>query len=181
MARILCEKSKILYMKFFRPITYALSCYLLFSCINDRQGQSNFNDSITVKKDTSENAIDILSDIPWTASLDSVSQQYTLIRNKPLAGETLNISNVLEAINRKYPENKLVFEKQNADTVFVKIEDANNLTQASGSTGARVFLAESTYSLTEVPDIRVVFFNFKIGDHATPGAYTRKSFDFSMP
>ncbi|ADY50741.1 hypothetical protein Pedsa_0155 [Pseudopedobacter saltans DSM 12145] len=167
-------------MRIFKLFTTVLFCYLFFSCTNDKKERSA-SDSISTNENVKETPLDVLSDIPWTATLDSTTQQYTMVRNEPIKGEVLDITNVLEAINRKYPENKLVFEKQNADTVFVKVENATYLTQASGSTGARVFLAESTYSLTEIPSIRVVFFNFKIGDHATPGAYTRKNFDFDMP
>src|SRR5690606_40428246 len=93
----------------------------------------------------------------------------------------LDSTNVIESINRKYPENKLTWDYQKGDTAFVSIAEAAYLTQQSGSMGTQVFLAESTYSLTEIPGINVVFFKFKVGDHATPGPYTRNNFDFSMP
>lgn len=167
-------------MKIAKLFISVLFCGLFFACTNDRKEQKVVTDTTALQHEGTISS-EILSDIPWTAALDTNTQQYTMIKNKLIEGEVLGVTNVLEAINRKYPENKLVLERQNADTVFVKVEDASYLTQSSGSTGARVFLAESTYSLTEIPSVRVVFFNFKIGDHATPGAYTRKSFDFSMP
>lgn len=124
---------------------------------------------------------EIISDIPWTAVLDSNSQKYSLKKSELVDSEELDSTNVVEAINRKYPENTISWDYQRGDTAFVRIADADYLTQQSGSMGAQVFLAESTYSLTEIPGINVVFYRFQIGDHASPGPYTRKSFDFSMP
>src|SRR5690554_5831258 len=107
--------------KLFIPVLF---CGLLFACTNDRKEQKIVTDTIaTQQKDTASS--EILSDIPWTATLDTNTQQYTMIKNKVIEGEVLGVFNVLEAINRKYPENKLIFERQNADTVFVKVEDAS--------------------------------------------------------
>jgi hypothetical protein len=113
--------------------------------------------------------------------LDSVTQKYTLKKSPLIDDFDLDSINVLEAINRKYPENTLVWKTQRNDTAYVSIPDATYLTQQSGTMGAQVFLAESTYSITEIPGINVVNFDFKIGDHATPGFYKREDFNFKMP
>lgn len=124
---------------------------------------------------------EIINDIPFTAVLDSVSQKYTLKKSPLIDDFDLDSTNVLEAINRKYPENTLVWKSQKNDTAYVSIPDATYLTQQSGTLGAQVFLAECTYSITEIPGISVVNFDFKIGDHATPGFYKREDFNFKMP
>ena len=180
MARILYIHHKPRHMKTIRCFSTILFCCLFYACTNDRKEQQDTTDTTIIQQQDTI-ASEILSDIPWTAVLDTNTQKYTMVRSNTLNNEVFDTKNVLESINRKYPENNLSFVKQDADTLFVKVEDATYLTQASGSTGARVFLAESTYSLTEIPSVRVVFFDFKVGDHATPGPYTRKSFDFSMP
>jgi hypothetical protein len=61
-------------------------------------------------------------------------------------------------------------------TVFVKILDGGRLTQGIGSTGAQQYLAQVTFSLTSVPRIHSVDFDFEEGDHASPGTYDRQRF-----
>jgi hypothetical protein len=60
--------------------------------------------------------------------------------------------------------------------VVVEVINALYLTQRMGSTGASVFLAEATFTLTEYKNIHYVHFQFEEGDHATPGIYTRADF-----
>lgn len=153
------------------------------ACTSDRK-ENEVTDSLAESTITEEEAIikkpAIINDIPWSAVLDSATQKYTLRKNNIETTE-LDSTNVLEAINRKYPENKIVWDYKSGDTAFVKIPNSAYLTQQSGTLGAQVFLAESTYSITEIPGIQVVNYDFKIGDHATPGLYRRKDFNFSMP
>ena len=61
-------------------------------------------------------------------------------------------------------------------TAFVKILDSDRLTQGLGSSGAQEYLAQVTFSLTSVPGIHSVDFNFEEGDHAAPGTYDRERF-----
>ncbi len=154
----------------------------LSSCTSDRKGSSNIDSSASTNEAGTEiSKPEIISDIPWTALLDSTTQKYSLQKSELVNSNELDSTNVIEAINRKYPENKITWDYLKGDTAFVSIADASYLTQRSGTMGAQVFLAESTYSLTEIPGINVVFYKFALGDHASPGPYTRKSFDFSMP
>ena len=62
-------------------------------------------------------------------------------------------------------------------TVSVKVLDATRLTQGLGSTGAQEYLAQVTFSLTSVPGILDVNFEFEEGDHASPGTFDRTRFD----
>lgn len=63
------------------------------------------------------------------------------------------------------------------DTVYISIPDASYLTHGMGTTGAFAIMTEVTYSLTEVPGIAFVSFDFEEGDHAVPGVYQRSDFD----
>lgn len=117
-----------------------------------------------------------LKELPWLAEVDTVSLNISLKRNQQVSTQNLDEKNVIEIINKKYPDNQLVWQKKSKDTTYVSIPNAMYLTQSSGSLGARIFLAESTFSITEIPGIKVVYFDFEAGDHASPGAYQRADF-----
>lgn len=90
--------------------------------------------------------------------------------------QDVSIGMVLNEMNQRYPNLQIDSIKVSADTVFIRIDDASYLSQM-GSTGNYAFLAEVVFSLTEVPSIKYVNFDFPIMDHATPGIYDREYFD----
>jgi hypothetical protein len=61
-------------------------------------------------------------------------------------------------------------------TVYLRIRNAELLTQRSGSFGAAAHLAEATFTMTSLEGIDRVHFDFPEGDHASPGFYSRSSF-----
>lgn len=150
----------------------------LSSCLNDRKDKAPDADVDSVETNAKPAEI---SNIPWNSELDTITQVFSLERNELIKTQDLDSSNVIKAINKNYPESILVWDRISNDTAYVSIPNSTYLTQQSGSLGAKLFLAESTYSITEIPGIKVVNFNFQVGDHATPGAYTRNDFNFSMP
>ncbi|MHB1180085.1 MAG: hypothetical protein ACYCZO_17375, partial [Daejeonella sp.] len=83
---------------------------------------------------------------------------------------------IVDALNVIHPHIKFLWVEQIGSKAFVKINDASYLTQGSGTEGARAYLAEVTYSLTELKGIAAVDFSFEEGDHAVPGTYTRADF-----
>ena len=95
---------------------------------------------------------------------------------------TNDLSNVspdemVKAINSRYPEIQMELVKKDRDRIHVKIKDASYLSESMGSSGAQIYMAESTYALTEFKGIRSVEFVFEEGDHAAPGVYSRADFD----
>jgi hypothetical protein len=114
--------------------------------------------------------------VPWEATLNDSTHMMEIKRN-PAANMT-NLSNldIVDALNYKYPQIKLKWVKQEGNKAFVKIQDADFLTRESGTEGARAYLAEVTFSLTELEAITEVDFSFKEGDHARPGVYKREDF-----
>jgi hypothetical protein len=114
--------------------------------------------------------------VPWEATLNDSTHMMEIKRN-PAANMT-NLSNldIVDALNYKYPQIKLKWVKQEGNKAFVKIQDADFLTRESGTEGARAYLAEVTFSLTELKGITEVDFSFKEGDHARPGVYKREDF-----
>jgi hypothetical protein len=72
------------------------------------------------------------------------------------------------------PKLKIKGIKENV--VNVEVINGEYLTQRMGSSGADEFMAAATFTLTEYDHIKGVNFIFKVGDHATPGLYSREYF-----
>ncbi len=116
--------------------------------------------------------------VPWVVQAND-STHILEIRRDPAADmANLQPADIVDALNLKYPEIKLHWVKMDGNKAFVSIADAMYLTQQSGSEGAQAYLAETTYSLTELKGIAAVEFSFEEGDHARPGTYTRTDFKF---
>lgn len=115
--------------------------------------------------------------VPWEASLNDSTHMMEINRNPAANMTNLNYLDLIDALNYKYPQIKLEWIKQEGDIIFLKIEEADYLTRESGTLGARAYLAELTFSLTELKGISKVNLSFKEGDHARPGVYERGDFD----
>ena len=154
----------------------ATICFL-FACNSDTKNVENVD---SVQQVTPETKVqpEKLFDVPWAAILDSTSQKISMQQTVGVNDEDLNINNVAESLNRKYPEIAITEPTQKDDTVFIKIKDANYLTQGSGTMGAEIYMAECTYSFTQIPGVAFVNFDFATGDHASPGTFKRSDFDF---
>ncbi len=83
---------------------------------------------------------------------------------------------LLAELNRMFAKSKLpqVRLLKIADNVaYVRIRDDLKLTQGMGTTGATAYIQSVTYTLTSIPGIDYVDFDFQAGDHAMPGRYSR--------
>lgn len=151
---------------------------ILFIACNQDSKMANEEDSVsTSEMNVTEKPAEI-ADVPWAAVTDTVTQKIAMVKSDLVNENDLSLENVIGALSRKYPEIKLVWLKQQNDTAYVNIPDANYLTRGSGSMGAQIFLAESTYSFTSIPGIKFVNYAFKEGDHASPGTFKRDDFEF---
>ena len=83
---------------------------------------------------------------------------------------------IVSALNESYPEIHLDLTKVSNDTAYIAIPDSKYLTNGIGNTGAYNFLAIAVYNLTEAKGVQFVNFDFKLGDHASPGTYNRDDF-----
>src|SRR5690606_30425807 len=98
--------------------------FILYSCTSDRKRDLEADSSaFDTQEETEIGKPSIISDIPWTALLDSSTQKYTLQKSELINSKELDSTNVIESINRKYPENKLTWDYQRNDTAFVSIAD----------------------------------------------------------
>ena len=98
----------------------------------------------------------------------------------PVSSDSLTYQNMIAFVNMEFPEAKLSFVKISGDSIYVKIGNSKFVTQQMGSSGAEAYLAEVTYNLTELKNIGFVNINFKEGDHAQPGTYSRTDFVFEQ-
>jgi hypothetical protein len=114
--------------------------------------------------------------VPWSVELNDSTQMMEIRKNPDADMTNLGPTDIIDAINYKYPQIRLEWVKQEGTKAFVKIEDASYLTSESGTEGANAYMAEVTFSLTELQGINEVNFDFAEGDHARPGAYTREDF-----
>ena len=168
---------KIHYLRIILGLTIILA---VEACVNDRKEEKKVTDPEAYRAEDIEAKPTSLAETPWIADFDTVTQKYSMVQSEVVGTSQLDSSNVLQAINRKYPDIHMEWKSRSGDTAYVSIPEASILTQQSGTFGAQIYLAESTYSITEIPGIKWVSFDFKVGDHATPGVYHRESFDFSQ-
>ena len=113
--------------------------------------------------------------LPYLTSFNEVSEKFEVKANKAHQGQT-NSTDLLAALKQRHPQVNLVLDHFSGDTAYIRIPNAQHLTQNMGSAGATLFLIEATYGFTAIPHVEVVNFAFKEGDHAVPGAYTRQDF-----
>ena len=153
---------------------------LFFSCNSNEK--SNSNEDVQT--------LDTVYDTPISTGIDStlfVKNQSLLWQvtdsggfklTKPVERgiDTMSASNIVELINVNYDSIHIDYLRTSHDTVYLAIPHSETLTEKSGDTGAENFMASTVYSLTEVKGIRFVNFEFKGGDHAMPGVYTRDDF-----
>lgn len=116
--------------------------------------------------------------VPWSVQTNDSTQLMEIKRDPAADMANLQPADIVDALNIKYPEIKLEWVKLDGNKAFVNIADATFLTQRFGSQGAKAYLAEATYSLTELKGIASVEFIFMEGDHARPGVYRRADFGF---
>lgn len=141
------------------------------SCFDDRTAKDN-----TIKDSKLSNTDSALTEVDSTIKLWVYDPQADSMTKKFIP-ENLTVEMALDVINTKYCEGICVdYVNRSADTVFVKIDDASQLTQRMGTTGARRYMSELVYALTEVPSINFVDIDFEEGDHAMPGVYKRSDF-----
>lgn len=115
--------------------------------------------------------------LPYIAVFDEESEQLKAEKNPEFDMTLLTVERITQALHTNYPEIALQVDRISNDTLFAKIADARYLTQQMGSSGAQVYIMEATYAYTELPEIKIVHFDFAEGDHAVPGNYGRNDFE----
>ena len=112
----------------------------------------------------------------WESVINDSTGRLEMIKKENMGPDSLSNDAVIAYLNKTNPNIQLQILKQSNDTLYIKIPDAEHLTQRMGSTGPTMYFANAVYNLTEIPGIRYVNFDFNEGDHASPGTYNRESF-----
>ncbi len=148
--------------------------YLMWTSLDKKWkiDQPLFPDSWMENK--SENREVIESKKIWFVEFDTISSNFYMKEITSLESQTLN--QVIEKLNGENPQIQIVLNRISNDTAFVQINDSEFLTEQCGTAGADSYLASVIYNLTEFKNIEYVNFDFELGDHATPGTYSRTDF-----
>ncbi len=104
----------------------------------------------------------------WVYSDD---HQWPLYGRKPRDATVRGIVDELNAAHRRAGGPLLVLEGVDGGVATLGVTDALKLTTEMGSSGANCYIQTAVYSLTSLPDIDCVHFDFEEGDHAAPGKY----------
>lgn len=113
----------------------------------------------------------------WTYQFDSIQQDFTPTPLKRIRQDTLSPQWIERILNKNWEKVQVKFIKISQDTLYLEIPDSQVLTQQMGTAGAREFMVASTYSFTEVKGVKYVSYDFEVGDHMTPGVYSRDSWN----
>lgn len=158
-----------------KNITYVVLAFVLMaSCRNEtapKVTDERTADTVSIVSEETE----AITASPYTVEYDEKTQSLNLQRSAESIGDA-NANDIIRLLNKKYQGITLDLVQAGADTVKVKIDDASKLTQQMGSAGAEAYLAELTFSLTELSGVKAVKVDFEEGDHAMPGVYTRADF-----
>ncbi len=129
-------------------------------------------------------------DYVWSATVGPRGENL-LFRGAYIDDIKKNLPSLIEALNRYVGDvearrssqagdpaalPKIRFQGLEEGILRVDVQNDDYLTQRMGSFGADEFLAVATFTLTEYGGVRAVRFDFREGDHAAPGVYTRASF-----
>jgi hypothetical protein len=165
-----------------KPALLIFSVIVITSIFSCNSGDKEKNETEVITKDTVYDSDsldrDSLMHVKNETLLWHVDDAKGLKLRKPVVGgiDTMSAQNIIQLINNNYDSIHLDFVKISNDTIYVHIPNSEMLTERIGSTGAEMFMASTTYSLTELKGIHFVNYDFVEGEHAAPGVYNRDNF-----
>ncbi|MBC8052097.1 MAG: hypothetical protein H7Y13_03460 [Sphingobacteriaceae bacterium] len=153
----------------------SIYCMLILSvfalaCSNEREVKTDAADTLEIKNSSQ------ITTSPYSVEYDENTQNLSLIKSRENAMDA-SVADIIRVLNQKYEGIKLDLVNEGTDTVEVKIDDASKLNQQMGTAGAEAYLAELTFSFTELKGVKAVKIDFEEGDHAMPGVYSRDDFN----
>lgn len=157
---------------------FLLLCMMFLAACTRDEKRSSSDTADTLITDTLQQQ-GKLDSLPWNTTYNETTQRLQLDHK---AGSMAGVGHeeIISLLNKKYPGIKMRYLRMQGDTIVTRIDDALQLTQSIGTSGAESYLAEATFSLTEIPAIKAVKIEFEEGDHAMPGTFTRARFkDFN--
>lgn len=98
----------------------------------------------------------------WDVNPDSMMMK----RYMAVPDSAITVGRVINGLNGKYPEVRLVFVKQGHDTIYAIVPNAEYLGNQMGSAGSAAWFADATINLTSVPGVNYVSFGLDTFSHA---------------
>lgn len=157
-----------------RNTIWFLVLLLFVACTNEDTVVDSPGDTVITAED------DIIlppEPLPWISDFDTVKNEFFLRQQRQVNPDSLYAENIINDINAAWDGVKLQYVRTSNDTIYVSIPDNAFLGQQMGSAGAQSYMASTTYNLTELKGIRYVNYAMPVGDHVSPGTYSRKSFE----
>lgn len=151
-------------------------CIAAWSCNTKKQDESVVVKDTPVAVFKADTASAIADTHYFWASDVGGPKGLVMIKKRALPVDSLTAPRLLEILNELYPEVPLRLMRESQDTIFINIPNSKFLTDQMGSSGAEGYLAELVYNLTELNGINFVHLQFKQGNHASPGTYSRTDF-----
>lgn len=166
-------------MKLVLFIFFAFSMTLFLSC-NSGNIEKNANPGVEItdtvfESPATEDSALLVKNKSLLWQVDD-AKEHKLQKPKVPGIDTMPAENLIQLINNSYDSIHLDYLKTSHDTIYVNILHSEALTERMGSTGAEMYMAATTYSLTELKGIKYVSYDFEEGDHASPGVYNRDNF-----
>jgi len=147
---------------------------LLIACNNDSASDKENPEDTMITDEVVSFPPDRL---PWVSEFDTIKNEFYLKQQRKVNPDSLTADNLISDLNAAWENVKMVLLKLSNDTLYVSIPESEFLGQQMGSAGAQAYMASTTYSLTELKGIKYVNYSMQAGDHASPGTYSRKSFE----
>lgn len=152
-----------------KKLFYVITAITIISCNNN--ADNNTNEPVT--NDTlafGENAGDTLYFWNVNNEQSTRTKVYTERVSNP------NVQAIINGLNMVYPDILIQFTNISSDTLNVSILQSEKLTQQMGTSGAAQYFATACVNLFEAHNINYIHFDFKEGDHAKPGIFSRQQF-----
>jgi hypothetical protein len=110
--------------------------------------------------------------LAWEVNSDSM----IMTRDSTIPDSAITITRIINGLNQKYPEVRINFLKQNNDTVYTEVPDAEYLGEQMGSAGATNWFADAVVNLTSIAGINYVSFKMDTHSHASAAVIDRTKY-----
>lgn len=164
-----------------RSLSYLLLVLIFAGCSNNdtaddsqltEPGKADTSYNYFAKPDSAYQVVNTDGYYVWEVN----AVKKTLRKNPAVPGKSADIDAIISGLNNQYEEIQLKKDGLRHDTLFLSIQDALYLTNQMGSSGPAQYLAQTVINLTSVPGVTYVHLDFKEGEHAGPGTWSRKDF-----
>ena len=153
---------------------------LFYSCnSDDTNSDTAAGDTTFITEKSTAPSIEApaqFKNLVWSAIFDSAKGDMVLKQQRQVNADTLTADKLIKEINASWDGIKMELKKISHDTIYVAIPESNVLTQQMGSSGANGYMSSTTFTLTELKNIKFVNYNFAEGDHVAPGTFKRSDF-----